>query len=78
MRGIVQTINENTVKNITLTPANVKKFMKMQGMEQSTVEWYRETFDDGAWEDMKDTTLNFLRCLQIIIARIQIDMIINL
>ena len=30
MRGIVQTINENTVKNITLTPANVKKFMKMR------------------------------------------------
>lgn len=64
MKGITQTINENTVKNITLTPANVKKFLKMRGMEQSTVDWYRETFDDGAWEDMKDTTFaKFLEML---------------
>ena len=48
MKGITQTINENTVKSIIITPANVKKFLKMRGMEQSTVEWYRETFDDGA------------------------------
>lgn len=64
MKGIVQIINENTVKSIIIIPANVKKFMKMQGMEQSTVDWYRETFSDGAWEDMKDTTFaKFLEML---------------